>query len=150
MTRLAIYSPDLRTLAFRLQRESRECSLQFKRRVREAAMPARRAIEVSATQAGMMKASRAVSVRQSYAGKTASIRVVVSARKAPNARPLDKPNHGVYNRHPVWGSSKLTRNKWHWTDQPGRPFFDRGARVGEWEAEKALTELLTDYMNGIE
>jgi hypothetical protein len=137
---------ELPILMRELRRADPELAKSVKRRIREAEAPAKRAMVESATNAGMMKAARAVKVSNRYSGKAARLTLRVDAKIAPNARPLDKPNRGGFNRHPVFGSGLLTRDKWHWVDQPARRFFDRGADAGFRACEQAMGDALDDLV----
>jgi len=122
-----------------LRAVDRNLSNEMKRGIRKAEQPAKRAMQESAAAAGMMKASRAVKTSNRFSGKSASLRLRVDSGIAPNARPLDKPNHGAFNRHPVWG------NRRNWVDQPERKFFDRGADAGL----KACQNEMEDALNAV-
>lgn len=126
---------ELPILMRQLRAVDRNLANEVKRDIRKAEQPAKRAMEAAAVGAGMMKASRAVKLSNRYGGKSASLGLKVDAGIAPNARPLDKPNDGDFNRHPVFGS----RN---WVEQPARRFFDRGADEGFKVCEKEMGEAL--------
>ena len=119
-----------------LRAVDRNLANEVKRNIRKAEQPAKHAMEASAAAAGMMKASRAVKLSNRYGGKSASLSLRVDAKIAPNARPLDKPNDGAFNRHPVFG------NRRNWVDQPERKFFDRGADAAFSACEKEMGEAL--------
>src|SRR5216110_3447219 len=96
-----------------LRAVDRQLALEAKRNIRKAERPAIQAMQASAAAEGMMKAARAVKPNNRYTGKNAGLGLKVDARIAPNARPLDRPNTGGFNRHPVFG-----RNVW--VEQPAR------------------------------
>jgi hypothetical protein len=137
---------ELPILMRELRRADPELAKSVKRRIREAEQPAKRAMVESAVAAGMMKASRAVFPLYRLDTFTARLTLRVDAKTAPNARPLDKPNRGNFNRHPVFGSGALTRDRWHWIDQPARRFFDRGADAGYRACEQAMGDALDDLV----
>lgn len=120
-----------------LRRVDPELAKEAKRNIRKAERPAIQAMQGSAAGAGMMKASRAVKPNNRFTGKGASLGLKVDAKIAPNARPLDRPNHGAYDRHPVFGH----RN--NWVDQPARLFFDRGANAAFDACQKEMEAALT-------
>ena len=150
MPKITITNRELGLEIVRLRRESRQVANQYKRRLREAARPLKDAVSASALAAGMHKAAAATSVRQRFSSSGASLRVVVDAKKAPNARPLDQPNNGPFNRHPVFPSHLQTRKQWHWTNQPARPFFDRGTKAGAEAAFKRAEQVLDDISRGLQ
>src|SRR5438045_1546426 len=98
-----------------LRAVDRQLALEAKRNIRKAERPAVQAMQASAAAAGMMKAARAVKPSNRFTGKSASLGLKVDARIAPNARPLDRPNSGAFDRHPVFG-----RRTDDWVDQPAR------------------------------
>jgi hypothetical protein len=126
---------ELPILMAQLRRTDNELAKDAKREIRKAERPAIQAMRTSAGGAGMMKATRAVKPNNRFTGAGASLGLKVDARIAPNARPLDKPNHGGYNRHPVFGSH-------NWVDQPARYFFDRGADAGFKACQDGMEEAL--------
>jgi hypothetical protein len=50
-------------------------------------------------------------------------RLIVDAKSAPEARPLEHGGSGGEFRHPVFGGGNKTRDQWTWVEQPARPFF---------------------------
>jgi hypothetical protein len=143
--RLSITNRELGLEVVRLRKESRETANQLRRRVRAAAAPLKNAVIDSALEAGMHKAAGAVSVRQSYTARGAAIKVIVDAKKAPNARPLDSGNKaaGTINRHPVYGDREV------WVDQPARPFFKRGIARGSEAASREVEKVLDDIVRAL-
>lgn len=150
MPKVTITNRELGLEIVRLRREARQVGNQYKRRLRDAARPLRDAVSASATAAGMHKAAGATSVRQRFSSKGASLRVVVDAKKAPNARPLDHPNAGAFNRHPVHADASKPRSQWHWVNQPARRFFDRGTKAGADAAFKRVEQVLDDISRGLQ
>lgn len=118
-----------------LRAVDRTLAAEAKRNIRKAEKRGQQAVTASAAAAKMFEAARAVKPANRFTGKNASLGLKVDARIAPNARPLDHPNEGAFNRHRVFG-----RNVW--VNQPARPFFNRGANAAfdacENEMEAAL------------
>jgi hypothetical protein len=130
---------ELPILIRQLKLADPELAKQMKREIRQAERPAVLAMQQSAAGADMMKAARAVKVSNRFTGKTASLGLKVDARIAPNARPLDHPNRGAFNRHRVFGHPWMV-------DQPARPFFNRGS-VGAFDAcEKGMNNAFDSWV----
>ena len=131
MPYVSIHSPELPLVIRQLHNADSVLAKARNRHLHDAAEPARRAMSASASAAGMMQAARGT--RAHVNGDR--IDMEVSAR---NARPLDKPNAGGYNRHPVFGNY---RNE---VLQPARRFSDRGFDAGSKDVERALDAALED------
>ena len=97
---ISVTCKELPILMRQLRMVDPELAKDAKRRIRAAERPAMDAMRASAAGAGMMKATRAVKPSNRFTGASASLGLKVDARIAPNARPLDKPNHGVHVRLP--------------------------------------------------
>lgn len=120
---IVIDASALSALARDLRDTDRELRKSLLRRVRAAANPARDAVRREA--AFSTRIPGAVGVRSSYAAKGAKIRVVVDARKAPHARPINNRDRSGTFRHPVYGNRDV------WVAQQADPFMARAAsRVG--------------------
>ena len=157
---------ELPILMRQLRAADRELSNDIKRQIRKAEQPAKRAMQESAAAAGMMKAARAVKIRNRFSGKSASLGLRVDSGIAPNARPLDKPNNGDFDRHPVFGRDRLLRQKRFrvfglrfgrtvlrtgtvWVDQPARRFFNRGADEGFKQCTDAMQAALDELVRSL-
>lgn len=131
--------PELAAVMRDLRKTDNELAKEIKRDIRQAEQPAKRAMQqaaLSATRGPMKKASRAVKPSNRFVGKGASLGLKVDAAIAPNARPLDKPNDGDFNKHPVWG---------HWdraVEQPAHYFFDKGSVAAFDACQKEMEEAL--------
>lgn len=135
---ISVSIPELGALQRDLRAANRVLERAERSKLHEAAPVVKRDMEASAAAAGMMKAARAVSV--SVSGNELDLKV--DGNIAPNARPLDKPNRGDFNHHPVFGS----RN---WVDQPARRFFNRGADAGYKVCEDKSGNALDDMVRSI-
>lgn len=155
-----------------LRAVDRTLASEAKRNIRKAEKSGIQAVQAAALNAGgvvgkgghpgMTKAARAVKPNNRYSGKSASLGLKVDARIAPNARPLDHPNEGGFNRHPVFGrrhfgpslpgsrTAFIGHVSQHgstvWVNQPSRPFFLRGSLAAfdacENEMEAALSAVV--------
>jgi hypothetical protein len=65
----------------------------------------------------------AVRAQPFFTAKRAGVRIIVDAKAAPEARPLEHGGNGGEFRHPVFGGGNKTRDQWTWVEQPARPFF---------------------------
>ena len=140
MATFTVTCHELPILMRQLRLVDKDLALQAKREIRKAEKPAVQAMRASAASAGMMKATRAVKLSNRFTGGAASLGLRVDSRIAPNARPLDKPNHGGFNRHPVFGSRR------NWGDQPARYFFDRGANAAFTACQDGMEAALTSVV----
>ena len=114
----------------RLRNASRKVGPQMQRRARDAAIPLKDGVVVTALQMGLHRAAAATSL----SGTT----VQVDSTRAPYAQPLNDPNTGEYNRHPVFGHYNTQ------VLQPARRFFDHGIQRGSEAAYREGDKVLDD------
>jgi len=136
----SVTCPELAAVMRDLRRTDPELAKAMKRNIRRAEQPAKAAVAASAVGAEMFKASRAVKPNNRFTGKSAGLGLKVDAKIAPNARPLDKPNDGGFNKHPVWGNRRV------WVKQKARYFFDRGANAAFDACQKEMEAALQDVV----
>jgi hypothetical protein len=131
---LHVQSADLQKLFVELKAMQGSLQVELRRGIREAAIPAVRAVQASASWSSRIPG--AVKAQPFFTAKRAGARIVVDAKQAPEAAPLD--NHGQSGpfRHMVFG------NRNNWVDQPARPFFE-GKIERSVEVEMAMRSVMT-------
>lgn len=91
-----------------------ELKRELRPRIREAAAPT---VDKARAKASWSKRiPGAIKVSQSL-GKNPGIKIVVSAKAAPHARPYEHSGKAGFFRHPVYGNRKV------WAVQRARPFL---------------------------
>lgn len=118
---------------------------------------------ISAVRAEASWSSRipgAVSLKTSFGARSAGVTVVVNAKRAPHARPLEFGNKNVPQvshlslrhrapagralRHPVFPDPTKTRDEWIWVDQEIHPFFFAGVAAATPLVEARMRKVLDD------
>lgn len=112
---ISIDTRALSQLARDMKDADRELRRSLQRRMRAALEPAKQAVRAETAWSSRIPA--AVTGRVSYAVKGATARVVVDAKKAPEARPLNNAGKSGTFRHPVYGNRDV------WVAQAARPFI---------------------------
>jgi hypothetical protein len=111
---LHVQSKDLQALFAAAKAAEGTLQVELRRGVREAALPAVRAVQEAASWSPRISA--AVKAKPFFTAKRAGVTIVVDASRAPEARPLEHGGEGGTFRHPVYGTKT-------WVDQPAQPFF---------------------------
>ena len=143
---ITVSMPELSAVIRDLRSVDRKLANAAKKKIREAEEPAKQVMRqaaLSASPGPMEKAAGAVVTRNRFAAKGAVLSLRVDSKRAPNARPLDKPNNGDFDRHPVYG------NRRNWVDQPARRFFDRGADAAFRACEKEMEDALSAVVRAL-
>jgi hypothetical protein len=111
--------------------------------VRNAAAPVADAIrdEAAAVSTRTGRIPAAVQIRASVR----NVIVRIDPKKAPEAAPINNKDHSGQFRHPVWAKPWQTRDQWTWRPQQANPFFLRGARRGQAEADRRLGQVFTEW-----
>lgn len=112
---LHVQSEDLRKLFVELKEAPGKLQVELRRGVREAALPAVRSVQASASWSSRIPG--AVKAKPFFTAKRAGVTLVVDKAKAPEARPLEHGGRPGKFRHPVFGHRAV------WVDQAARPFF---------------------------
>jgi hypothetical protein len=112
---LHVQSADLQKLFVELKAMEGSLQVELRRGVREAALPAVRAVQRSASWSTRIPG--AVKAQPFFTAKRAGVRIIVDAKQAPEGAPLEHGGQSGTFRHPVFG------NRSNWVDQPARPFF---------------------------
>lgn len=110
----------------------------LRKNLRAAAGPA--ADQVRRNASWSSRIPGAVGVQPRFTSKNPGVSVVVNARKAPHARPLESGsarNRGTV-RHPVFGSRE------NWVSQPTRPFFFNQLEQHMPAVEKAVLDAMDE------
>jgi hypothetical protein len=79
----------------------------------------------------------AVRAKTSFAAKKAGVSVIVDAREAPEARPLNHSDQGGTFRHPVFGNRDV------WRAQAAHPFFAAGIAKAGVQVQTAISNVIT-------
>lgn len=151
----------LRDLGAAIKEMDRKQATAVRKRLREGIGRAGSDL-VSAVQREASWSSRipsATRLRTSFGSRSAGVTVVVDAKKAPHARPLEMGNrnvpdmpHMAHNarggsralRHPIFPDPSKTREEWVWTSMPARPFFFRAEESASALIHARMTKVLDD------
>jgi hypothetical protein len=134
---LHVQSLDLQRLFVELKAMEGSLQVELRRGVREAATPAVRAVQASASWSSRIPG--AVKAQPFFTAKRAGVRIVVDAKAAPEARPLEHQGKEGTFRHPVFARAGRPRV---WVSQPARPFF-YGQIERSVEVEIAMRAVMT-------
>lgn len=121
---------EIQKLVADLRRVPPELRKQLRPAVRAAAQEVLAEARSRASWSSRIPAATRVAVR--FSGKNAGASVVVSAARAPHARPYEHLGSPGTFRHPVYG------NRRNWVAQAARPFLFPAARA---KAEAAAREI---------
>lgn len=106
--------------------------------IRKAAEPARQQVKQNAAGVSPRIAAAIPPARVSFAKRGASVRIVVNAKKAPHARPLENKGRPGKFRHPLFGN----RNRW--ISQPAKPFFWSGVRQADPTINREMNRVIDE------
>ena len=120
---LHVQSTDLMKLFAAAKAAEGTMQVELRRGVRDAALPAVRAVQQSASWSGRIPG--AVRAQPFFTAKRAGVRIIVDKNKAPEARPLEHGGKPGRFRHPVYWPGGFAANppSSRVVDQPARPFF---------------------------
>ena len=135
---LTITNNELALEVARLRKESTQVGNQLRRRTRNAAILLKDAVVGTVLEMGLHRAAAATYLG---GGDPASVRV--DTTRAPYAAPLNNPNDGEFNRHPVFGHEGTQ------VEQPARRFLDRGIERGLPAAYREGDKVLDDIVQAL-
>lgn len=101
--------------------------VELRKGIVEAAKPITAAVKVNAGWSNRIPG--AVKTKPSFSAKAAGIQIIVDAKKAPEAAPLENGGSSGTFRHPVYADGGKVRDDWTWVNQQARPFFYSGVRA---------------------
>lgn len=110
--------------------------VELRRGIKAAAAPMVRGVKAEASWSKRIPGAVKTSV--SFAKKGATVKIVVDAKRAPEAAPLNNAGKSSAFRHPVFGSRE------NWVNQKSRPFFLVGAKRGFKEADAAMVKVMDE------
>ena len=118
-----IDSVEVRTFADRLRATPPHMQREMRKRVTAAASTFVRSLQSAYSWSSRIPG--AVRTRVGFGPRSSGVLVFVDSGQAPHARPLEFPNRGIFNRHPVMGNREV------WVNQPARPTFMRTIDANE-------------------
>lgn len=139
---ILITTQDLRDLYLRLREVEPKLRVVLRREIIKAGKDAADAVRREASWSSRIPG--AVSVKASFAARTTGVKIVVDAKKAPEARPLEHGGSPGMFRHPVYANPEQTRDKWTWVSQQARPFFHAAIEGMDARFEERLYAIATE------
>jgi len=124
-------SVELRRLFGELKAAGDGLHIELRRGIKEAGDDAKKAVQGAA--AWSTRIPGATRVSTSFSASSAGARIVVNARAAPNARPINNNGRGGTFRHPVFGTKT-------WVSQPARPFMAAADAPGVQQAMRSVMD----------
>jgi hypothetical protein len=130
---MPVDTSDFRAAFLELKAAGDGLHIELRRGVKAAGRGALDAVKEAASWSS--KIPPATRLKVSFAAKSAGVSVVVNARQAPNARPINHGGKDGVFKHPVWGH----RDR-RWATQRAHPFINAAGKTPE--IDKQIQEVL--------
>lgn len=134
-----VNTDDLRKLYVDLKGVEGNLRVELRRGIKKAADPLAQRVKAAAGWSSRIPG--AVKVKPSFSATGAGVTIIVDAKQAPEAAPLENKGRGGTFRHPVYGNRDV------WVTQAARPFFY--AAVSSSSAVDAVEQVIVQVMDAV-